>query len=133
MDMKTQRSLKQVQRLLQLAILLLVMAEVLYILQTLFNYLWGVVGACLILIFRFVMYRMNKQSGWKQWLLLLIPVLVILGPLIYLMVDVLFFSATVVWLDVFLVCAFVIPIIIMALAYYLLKKVLLASNQSNIF
>lgn len=133
MDIKTLKSLKKVQRLLQLALLLLVMAEVLYILQMLFSYLWGVIGACLILVFRLAMYRMKKQTGWKHWLLLLLPVLVIIGPLIYLLVDVLFLSGTVIWIDVFLVCAFVVPIIIMFLAYYLLKKVILGSNESNIF
>lgn len=112
-----------IQKLLQLAILLLVIAEIAYILQSFLSYVWGVVGACVVLLARFLMYRFGKQSGWQHVALMVLPLLVILGPLLYVLLDLIIVGGVAKWLDLFLLSAFVLPIVIMFFASRNIKAI----------
>ena len=105
-----------IQKLLHLAILLLLIAEFSYLLSSMFDYIWGIVGAAAVLLLRFGLYKFSKQTGWMHIALMIIPGLMILGPLAFVFIDLFRGTGLLALLDLFLVCAFVLPILIMAYA-----------------
>lgn len=113
MQQNDYKRLALVQKLLQLAIVLLIIAEVAYVLLGLFDFFWGVMGALVVLLGRFVLFKFSKKSGWSHIVLMIIPALMIVGPLLYVLINLFIGSGLSQMLDVFLVCAFIFPIMIM--------------------
>ena len=112
-----------IQKLLKVAIVLLIIAELSYILLGMFDYIWGVVGALAVLAVRFGMFKFSKQRGWVHIALMIIPVMMIVAPLIYIVVGLFMGVGGVSFINLFLVCAFIVPILIMFYAGKVLQDI----------
>ncbi|NRB41203.1 MAG: hypothetical protein HRU20_22480 [Pseudomonadales bacterium] len=115
------------QKLLKVAIVLLIIAELAYLLLSMFDYFWGVIGALGVLSARFVLFKFSKKGGWAHLLLMIIPALMIIGPLLYVLVDLFIGTGISSLIDVFLISAFVLPILIL----FYVSKSLAQIQQRN--
>ena len=121
MDKATHKALVNVNRYLVTGMTLLVMAEVAFLLQGFFNYIAGVIGACVVLIARFVLYKYKEEKGWKQRLMMVLPALAIVGPFFYLLYKIIFTGSTYLWIELVLMLSFLLPVLLMFHCYRTIK------------
>lgn len=119
--------LHRIRQLLNIAILLLVIGEIVYFLQGALDYIWAVVGAAVVLALRIAAYKWGKKGGWLNVLFMLLPLFVIFYPLLYVIFDLLNGSGVLGIGDLFFLSIFLLPILMLLYASYSLKR-LLAEN-----
>ena len=118
------KNLRFIQRIMLLATLLLVMAEIGYILMEIFSYMVAVIGAIAIFLLRLIALKFGKSKGIKKILLTVLPLIVIFGPLIYTFIQLITVGGGQLWFDFILLLGFVMPILILLYCNQLMQKIL---------
>ncbi|CAA0097088.1 Uncharacterised protein [BD1-7 clade bacterium] len=131
MQMTEEKALIRVSRLLMVSMTLLVMAEVAFLLQGVFSYIAGVIGACVVLVARFLIYRYKDEKGWKQKLMMMLPLIAIVGPFFYLLFEIFYQGSTSLWLELILVCSFVLPVVTMYWCYRIVQGLIVRAHSAN--
>ena len=123
------KNLRFIHRILLVATVLLMMAEVGYVLMGVFNYVIAIVGALIILGYRFASYKLGKGKAWQQVALMVFPILVIFGPVLYTIIKLIAVGETALWLQLIVLLGFVLPILILLYTNRLLHQMI---NEANV-
>lgn len=115
--------LKTIQRLLYVALGLLLAAEALWLAKSVLGYVLVALFAVAMFVVHWLTRNNPKASRWRKFLALAAPVLTITGPVIYLLYILLSGSPSF-WLHVALFAGFVLPLALLMLAIYRLQKLL---------
>lgn len=107
------RKLVRIKTLLTVAISILILAEFSFILFQVFDFLWAVIGAVLVLLVRLGFYIFHDNKSWQQKTLLALAIIGVFGPVIYYIYKILFVDHSSLWLMIFLTASFLLPVFIM--------------------
>lgn len=115
---------KRIQKIIWLSIGILMMAEIGYLLQATFSYLFGIVGAAVIFALHFYNLKQSQTFKWQKLIALGVPLLSILGPVVYLLLQIFLFDQKGFTLHLVFVLSFILPLLLLIYANRMLGRII---------
>lgn len=122
MSMSLYSGLKNIQRVLYVALGILVLAAAFSILGSLLHYLIAAIIAAILFTFHWLTRNNAKAVKWRKYWTMLFPILTVLAPVIYLLS--IFFSGSKKWVVFFQLSSVALPLLLIMFAIYSIQKIL---------
>lgn len=122
MSMSLYSGLKNIQRLLYVALGILILAAVFSMLGSLLHYLIAAIIAAILFSFHWFTRNNAKVAKWRKYWTMLIPVITVLAPVVYLLS--IMFSGTKKWVVFFQLSSVALPLLLIMFAIYSIQKIL---------
>lgn len=112
--------LKRTQSVLWITVGILLVAEVGYLLNTLFGYLGAFFGLCLLAAVQWYNVKQGSPYHWQKLLVIAVPVLTVIVPLLYLLIEIIFFGDSLFWVQLLFLLCFIVPLFLLVYAIQLI-------------
>jgi hypothetical protein len=115
MALPQHQDLIRVKMALWAAMVILMVAEISYVLQSVLGSLTSIIVTLAIFLVHWLFNRYLKSNPWAKAFSIFVRLLVVFAPLIYLLVQIFVFESHTLWLQSLLVLSFIVPLL---LIYY---------------
>ena len=122
MSMSMFQGLKTIQRVLYVALGILILAAIFSTLGSLLHYLIAALVAAILFSFHWRTRKNAKVAKWRKYWTMLVPIITVLAPVIYLLSII--FSDTKKWVIFFQLSTVALPLLLIMFAINRIQKIL---------
>lgn len=122
MSMSMFQGLKTIQRVLYVALGILILAAIFSTLGSLLHYLIAALVAAILFSFHWLTRKNAKVAKWRKYWTMLVPIITVLAPVIYLLSII--FSDTKKWVIFFQLSTVALPLLLIMFAINRIQKIL---------
>lgn len=122
MSMSMFQGLKTIQRVLYVALGILILAAIFSTLGSLLHYLIAALVAAILFSFHWFTRKNAKVAKWRKYWTMLVPIITVLAPVIYLLSII--FSDTKKWVIFFQLSTVALPLLLIMFAINRIQKIL---------
>ena len=116
--------IKRIQMMIWVAIGILMMAEIGYLLQATFSYISAIIGAAIIFALHWYNLKQSQSLNWQKIVALVVPLVTILGPVVYLLVQIFSFDQKDLILHLVFILSFIVPLVLLIVVNRMLGRII---------